>query len=129
MDKIRVAFATDDKQNLTKEHFGEAKEYLLYEISKTNSEQITSVANRSPEEKMHGDPNKAKGIAHLLKPFKVQVLVNKAFGRNITRMQQKFVCVLSKEDNINTQLKNIQIQFETIVEEWEKGENRNYLKI
>jgi len=44
-------------------------------------------------------------------------------------MQQKFVCVLSKEDNINTQLKNIQIQFETIVEEWEKGENRNYLKI
>ena len=129
MEKIIVAFATDDKENLTKEHFGEAKKYLVYEITKTNSELIKTVGNGSPEEKMHGDPNKAKGVAHLLKPFKVQVLVNKAFGSNITRMQQKFVCVLGRENNINIQLKNIQTQFDSIAEEWNKGGERNYLRI
>lgn len=129
MEKIIVAFATDDKQNLTKEHFGEAKEYLVYEISKTDAVLIKTVPNRSPEEKMHGDPNKAKGVAHLLKPLKVQVLVNKAFGRNITRMQQKFVCILSQKNNIQEEIKIIQSQFNSVVEEWQKGEERNYLKI
>lgn len=129
MEKLIVAFATDDKKNLTKEHFGEAKEYLVYELSKTNSELIKTVENRSPEEKMHGDPNKAKGVAHLLKPLKVQVLVNKAFGRNITRMQQKFVVILSNNLNIEETIQNMQSQFETIVEEWKKGEERAYLRM
>ena len=129
MEKIIVAFATDDKQNLTKEHFGEAKEYLVYELSKTNSELIHTVANGSPEEKMHGDPNKAKGVAHLLKPLKVQVIVNKAFGRNITRMQQKFVVILSNNLSIKETIQNIQSQFEPIAAEWYKGEERTYLRL
>ncbi len=129
MKNLRIAFATDDKINFTKEHFGEAKEYLIYEITKTEAKLITTVKNVSPEEKMHSDPNKAKGVAHLLKPFKAQVLVNKAFGGNIKRMQQKFVVILSNENNINFCIKNIQTLFNTVSEEWEKGENRNYLRI
>ena len=129
MDKLTVAFATDDKENLTREHFGEAKEYLVYEISKINSELIRTVKNGSPEEKMHGDPNKAKGVAHLLNPLKVKVLVNKAFGRNMTRMQQKFVVILSNNMSIEETIQNMQSQFATIAEEWDKGEERDYLKI
>jgi predicted Fe-Mo cluster-binding NifX family protein len=128
MDKLIVAFATDDKKTFTHEHFGEAKEYLIYEISKADSKLIETIANLSPEEKMHGDPNKAKGVASLLKPFGVKVLISKAFGRNIVRQQQKFVVILSNTEYVGEAIKNIQNNFNDIVFEWQKGETRNYLR-
>jgi len=127
MDKLIVAFATDDKKTFTNEHFGEAKEYLIYEISKADSKLIETIANLSPEEKMHGDPNKAKGVASLLKPFGVKVLISKAFGRNIVRQQQKFVVILSNTEYVGEAIKNIQNNFNDIVFEWQKGETRDYL--
>ena len=129
MEKLTIACATDDKNVFTNEHFGEAKEYLIYEVSKTDTLLLDTIVNKSPEEKMHGDPNKAKGVASLLKPLGVKVLVSKVFGQNIKRMKQKFVVVLSNEDGIVESIKNIQINFETIVKELEAGENRNHLRI
>jgi len=129
MEKIIVAFATDDKQYFTRAHFGEAKEYLVYEISKTNFILLDTISNKSPEEKMHGDPNKAKGVAALLKPLGVKVLISKAFGKNIVRQQQKFVVILSNTFCIKEAIENIQKNYSLIVEEWEKGETRNYLKM
>jgi len=129
MEKITVALATDDRINFTKEHFGEAKEYLIYEISKIEATLEAIVENRSPEEKMHGDPNKAKGVAHLLKPLGVKVLVNKAFGRNISRMQQKFVVVLSQSLSIEESIQKLQSQLDSLIKEWKKGEGRDYLKV
>ena len=129
MEKLIVAFATDDRKNFTSEHFGEAKEYLVYEISKTGSNLEAVITNISPEEKMHGDPNKAKGVAHLLKPFNVQILVNKAFGRNIIKMQQKFVVILSNTLIIDEAINNIKNNFDSIVAELNKGETRNYLRL
>ncbi len=126
--QLLFAFATDDKKNFSQEHFGEANEYLIYEITKNNSKLINTVKNISPEEKMHGDPNKAKGITSILKPFGVKVLVNKAFGRNIVRQQQKFVCIISKENSIENQIKKIQSNLNDIINEWNKGESRGYLK-
>ena len=127
MERLIVAFATDDQQTFTKEHFGEAKEYLIFEITSNDYSLIDIVANKSPEEKMHGDPNKAKGVASILKPFGVKVLINKAFGRNITRQQQKFVVIISNTDKITDAINNIQENFDNIVAEWQKGESRNYL--
>ena len=129
MEKIKIAFATNNNQLLTKEHFGEANEYLIYDVSKTNAILLEIVKNISPEEKMHGDPNKAKGVASILKPLGVKVLVNKAFGRNISRMQQKFVVIVAKNDDILLEIKNIQINFEKIISEYKKGETRDYLKL
>jgi predicted Fe-Mo cluster-binding NifX family protein len=129
MDKLIIAFATDDKTHLTEEHFGEAKEYLIYEISKTDNKFLKTVLNISHEEKMHSDPNKAKSVASILKPHGVDVLVNKVFGGNITRMQKKFVVILSKNSNIDETLSKIQLDFEHIVTELEKGETRKYFRI
>ena len=129
MEKLIIAFATDDKLNLTTEHFGEAKEYLVYEITKTEYTLVETVGNKSPEEKMHGDPNKAKGVAHLLKPYNVQVLVNKAFGKNITRMKQQFVVILANSASIKETITSIQLQFGSIITEWENNEDRNHLRI
>ena len=129
MDKLIVAFATDDRKNFTKEHFGEAKEYLVYKISKTDFYLIDTIENKSPEEKMHGDPKKAKGVASILKPLGVTVLITKAFGQNIVRQQQKFVCILSNTELIEEAIKNIQLNFDNIIAEWQKGESRGYLRI
>ena len=129
MDKLIVAFATDDQQVFTYEHFGEAKEYLIFEITKKDYSLIATVTNKSPEEKMHGDPNKAKGVASLLKPYGVNVLISSFFGKNITRQQQKFVVILSNTQFIDQAIFNIQENFKTVVSEWEKGETRNYLRI
>ncbi len=129
MEKIIVAFATDNRNDFTKEHFGEAKEYLVYEISKANSFLLDTISNKSPEEKKHGDPNKAKGVAALLKPHGVKVLISKDFGRNIVRQQQKFVVILSSTLIIEEAIRNIQKNYSLVIEEWEKGETRDYLRI
>jgi len=128
MEKLIIAFATDDRVNFTKEHFGEAKEYIVYEISRTDNNLEAIITNKSPEEKMHGDPNKAKGVTSLLKPLGVNVLISKVFGRNIVRQQQKFVVILSNTELIEEAIKNIQNNFNDIVAEWQKGETRNYLR-
>jgi predicted Fe-Mo cluster-binding NifX family protein len=102
---------------------------LIYEISKTDNKFLKTVLNISHEEKMHSDPNKAKSVASILKPHGVDVLVNKVFGGNITRMQKKFVVILSKNSNIDETLSKIQLDFEHIVTELEKGETRKYFRI
>jgi len=129
MKEIIFAFATDDRKNFTKEHFGEAKEYLIYKISKTESNLEAIITNVSPEEKMHGDPNKAKGVASILKPLDVKVLVSKAFGKNIVHQQKKFVVILSQNMNIHETIKNTQTTFDQIVTKWKEGTERGYLKI
>ena len=129
MEKLMIAFASDDEIHLIKDHFGEAKAYLVYEIGKNNAELLNIVPNTSPEEQKHADPNKAKGVAGLLKPYGAQVLVNKAFGANIKRMKTKFVCILSKTDTIEESIKNIQSRFQDVVNEWELGEERDFLRL
>ena len=129
MEKLRIAFASDDEKRMTKEHFGEAKAYLVYEIGKEKAKLLNIVPNTSPEEQNHADPNKAKGVAGLLKPYGAQILVNKAFGGNIKRMQAKFVCVLSKADTIEESIKNIQNRFQDVVNEWGRGEERDFLRL
>ena len=129
MRKITAAFASDNKKDLSKEHFGEAKEFFIYEISASSMKFAKSIINISPEEKMHGDPKKAKGVSSLLKPHDVQVVVNKAFGKNINRMKKQFVCIISKTDDIDESIKNIQLDFNTIVSEYKKGEERSFLKL
>ena len=125
---IIVAFASDDNKNLSKNHFGEAKKYLIYEISESSFSKIKTIENTSPEEKMHGNPNKSKGVAAILKPNGVKVIVNKAFGRNLSRMQQKFVCIISSIPEINKNIAKIQENFNTIFTELKKGEDRNFLR-
>ena len=129
MDKLFVAFATDDNINLSKNHFGEAKNYQIFEIYEFESKLINNIPNESPEEKMHGDPNKAKGVSKLLKPYNVKVLVGGAFGRNIVRQQKQFVVIIGQESNINKQITAIQKNFKNIIELWKQGENRNYIKL
>jgi len=129
MQKIITAFATDDGLTFMDRHFGDALQYDIYEISATKVDFIRAITNTIEEEDMHADPNKAKGIAGLLKQDGVQVLVSKKFGANINRMKKKFVCILMNDKQISGSITIIQQHFEHIIKELEKGEKRHFLNM
>ncbi len=111
---MRIAFSTDDGKNLIKDHFGEGKKFLVFEVSEYGVKFLEERANLSEEEKFHGDPSKAKKISEILKD--VDVLVGFAMGPNIKRMRQKFLPVISRYESIE---ENLQIIKERI-DEFEK---------
>lgn len=136
---IKIACATNDGKNFIKEHFGRAEKYLIFEINENDflnkkSEKkiidlnnfdkffklIDEVRNIPFEEKMDGDPEKAKTISQLLKPLGVSVLVNKAMGPNIVRMRKQFVCVITNINDIKETL--IKIDLEQLINELKKPE-------
>jgi len=114
--KIKIACATDDRINLSKEHFGSAKEYLIYEWD-LDSEQIKFLERRlntSAEEETHGDPKKARKVADFMEG--ISILLNAAFGRNITRMRKRFIPVVSREKGIEEALKILSTRHQTVKE-------------
>jgi len=128
MDKIITAFATDDGLSFMERHFGDANQYDIHEIYPFEAKFIGVINNIiNEEEEVHADPKKAKGIANLLKKEKVQVLVSKKFGANIERMKKKFVCILMNDKEISESIKTIQRNFNIIIDEWEKGDTRNFI--
>ena len=130
MKKLKVAFATDDGKTFMGRHFGDAEQYYIYEIDNENAKFINKINNTTEEEEdVHADPKKAGSITKLLKQDKVQVVVSKIFGPNIKRIKKTFVCILIKEQLIENSIGIIKNNLPKIIEEWEIGENRNFLKL
>lgn len=130
MKKLKVAFATDNGKTFIGRHFGDADFYDIYEIDRDRANFIKRIDNTvDEEEEVHADPKKAKGISKLLLDENVKVVVSKIFGPNIMRIKKKFVCILMKENSIETCIEVIKSNLLTIAEEWEKGDNRNFLKL
>lgn len=130
MEKIIAAFATDDGQSFMDRHFGDANQYDIYEINSSGATFIKTIKNIIDEEEdSHADPKKAKGIVGLFKKDKVQVLVSKKFGANINRMKKKFVCILMNDRQISESIQLMQDKYETIAQEWHKGESRHFLNL
>lgn len=131
MGKIIAAFATDDGVHFMDRHFGDAEQYVLYEIGIAELKYIKTIHNSAEEEdeEAHADPNKAKGIAQLLKKDEVRILVSKKFGANINRMKKKFVCILMNDQQFSESIAKIQQNFDTILVELEKGESRHFLNL
>ncbi len=107
VNRIKFACATDDQINFSKEHFGSAKKYLIYSLNLDNGEIqfLREIQNLTPEEKIHGDPMKARAVSDVLSG--VQILINSFFGPNIVRMRKKFLIIISKENNIKKSLEEI----------------------
>ncbi len=128
MAKLRLAVATDDGKHFVARHFGDAESYDVYEISPDGAEFLLRVTNETEEEEeLHADPKKAQGIAAILKKQGVQVALTKLFGPNIKRIKKKFVCVLTGHEEIAAGLVQVQQDFQLVVAEWEKGEERGFL--
>ena len=126
MEKIRVAFATDNGKTFMGRHFGDADFYDIYEIAGNNAKFIKRIDNTVDEE-VHADPKKAKGISKLLLHENVNVVVSKIFGPNIKRIKKKFVCIVVKDEEIEEGINKICLNIGKIYNEWEKGEERQHL--
>ena len=124
-----VAAATNDNVSFISDHFGDAKQYHIYKISKQTIELLETLENNTPDENRHADPEKAKGIMKLLKEKKVQVVVSKQFGANIKRIKAAFVCAIVKGDDLKDGLQIVQNHLDTIYHEWLLGEERNILRL
>jgi predicted Fe-Mo cluster-binding NifX family protein len=129
MEKLTVAFATNDGEHFMSNHFGDADYYHIYEINPTSAKYIKVIQNTTEEEEIHADPKKAKGISQLLKEEKVNVVGSKVFGPNIKRIKKTFVCLLLKDTNIKDAIKKVSENYDKILSEWNKGEERNFLSI
>ncbi len=129
MEPVIAAFATDDGNTFMNRHFGDAQQYVIYKITPTEARLIKAIGNTSEEERQHADPNKARSVGQLLKRDNVQLLASKKFGGNIQRMKQQFLCVLMNDKSIPDAVKRIQQNFDTISQEWAKGEDRHFLNL
>lgn len=129
MDKNWIcAFPTNDGTHFANEHFGEADFFDLYSIGKDEIRFIKRVENRSPEERGHGDPNKAKKIGQIMKQENVQVMLSLKFGGNIFRMVSQFVCARVHDPEIASMAKKVQAQIDLVESSWEMGENRKLIQ-
>ena len=124
---MKIAFATDDGNKFIDRHFGDADFYEIYEIIDRKFSHIERVYNTTEEEKMHADPEKARGVSQLFKGKNVQVLCGKRFGPNIVRMKKKFVCIKVDYTEISDIFPLIIEKLPQIRNEWKKAENRDYL--
>ncbi len=115
----KVAFGTDDGELLkTHHHVGMSKYFAVYEFVDTQPkflEQRENVKYQEDESKIHGDPNKAKAVSGALKD--IDVIVGCRFGPNITRLKNKFVCAVVRDDTIEQGLRTVAENFADIVEQ------------
>ncbi|HHD15761.1 MAG TPA: hypothetical protein ENK47_03550 [Euryarchaeota archaeon] len=123
--KIRIACATDDEETLISGHFGSAKIYMIYDIDMDTGTItfIRKVENTSPEEREHGDPEKARSVSEILKD--AHVLLCCAMGKNIIRMRKKYCIVVSNETNIRNALERLRDRSNLISEQMNRGSNKD----
>jgi len=106
---LKIACATKDGKHFIKEHFGEADKYLVYRFDSTKKEFVfeKEIENPHYEEKGHGDPKKANFVSSILKSEKINMVMNRAIGKNIVRMRKNFVVIVSRIENIKDALKRL----------------------
>ena len=115
-----IACGTDDEINFTKNHFGDSKIFLIYDVNENGFNLLEKVVNESPEEEQHGDPKKAGFIGGVLKQHEVKGIFAFAMGPNIVRMRKNFLPIISRVENINEALTLLQKR----VKELEEKSNR-----
>jgi len=127
--ELLVAFGTDDGINLkSNEHFGMSRYFYVYRFSSEGEELIEQRKNvdfKGDESLKHGDPEKAKATASVLKG--VDVCVGARFGPNLPRLLKQFVCVVARTDTIEKAIKLIRGNMDLVLGEKEKGEGRKHL--
>lgn len=131
MTIVYIACATDDGQDFSPNHFGDAKRYRVFACQpETGSrEEVEGFANIPFAEQAHGSGAKAQHMGQQLKAHKVQVIAAWAIGSNIKKMRLKFVPVLSRVHNIDQAMQALDLQAVAIEARKEPGESREVIKI
>ncbi|MGM0508710.1 MAG: NifB/NifX family molybdenum-iron cluster-binding protein [Fusobacteriota bacterium] len=130
--ELKVACATDNGKKIKKDHFGDAKYYQIYRLSKKEIKYIKKISNpknnhEHEDDHVTGDPKKANEISKILKKNGINVMLGYQIGPNIVRMKKKFVPVISRKLDIDESLKDLQKVLENIFKEYKKGKSRSHI--
>ena len=122
--ELLFAIGTDDEKRIkSDDHFGMSGFFQVWKYSNGELNFIEKRENskyKEDEERIHGDPGKAKATASVLKD--IDVLVGKMMGPNIGRLKNQFVCVIIRESIIEQGIKIIKENINEIIEEEDKKE-------
>jgi ferredoxin len=121
---LLFAIGTDDDKTIkADDHVGMSKYFQIWKYAKgdfTFKDKRKNVKYKEDEERIHGDPGKAKATSSVL--VNIDVLVGKMFGPNIVRLKKKFVCAVIREPEIKKATEIIKENINEIVEEYNKKE-------
>ena len=130
-DSLKIAMGVQENEDLfSVGHFGESNKFLIYnyKISQQKMEMSNSFDNTSAEERTHGDPVKAKGVASIIGD--ADIIFAHALGENIIRMKKKYLILLSRSLNIHEALNQFPNKIDKILEEMEKSfEDRKIIHV
>lgn len=124
-----VACATDDGKFFVSRHFGDAKNYDIYQWRDDGFKYIETIVNTSEEENEHADPKKAKHIMDLLKAANVDVGLTKTFGPNIKRVKELLLPVIVDSDSIEHGLVELQKHLKDVETAIQLTEKRIYIDL
>jgi ferredoxin/predicted Fe-Mo cluster-binding NifX family protein len=115
----------DDKLIKPDDHVGMSRYFQVWQYLNGEmkfKEKRENVKYKEDEDRIHGDPGKAKATSSVLTG--INVLVGKMFGPNIVRLRNKFVCVVIREPEIEKAIEIIKESINEIIDEYNK-KNRN----
>ena len=119
---MKVAIGTHDKENMHDDHVGDSRYFAIYDVEPDSWELIEYRENISPEESMHGDPDKARAIMEIVKG--ADVLVGRAMGPNFVRIRDESpylpVIVRVRYRSVEDALRAIQEHYDLIMEALER---------
>jgi len=110
INNIRFAFAVNEQNKFESKHFGDADKYVIYEWVNNKFNEISEEVNASKnidESNVHGSKTKGNTIIDFLKQKGVKILVSKQFGKNINLVNQHFVPVMVKTENIQETIQEL----------------------
>ena len=126
--ELLIAFATDDGETFHDGHFGMAEYFQVYRFLDDDVELVEQRENvkfQGDESIKHGDPAKARATSSVLEG--VDVLVSRKFGPNITRLLERFVCVIARTDSIQDAVAMVRGRLDEVIEEKNKTADRRHL--
>ena len=122
--ELRFAFAVNDQNEFENKHFGEADKFLIYKIepgSMQNESEEVNIYKDYEQGKKHGIKKKGEAITDFLKSRKVNILVARQFGRNISLINAHFIPVVIASEKLAEVSEILAKHFSWILDEWEKN--------
>ena len=126
--ELLAAFSTHEGERLIDDHAGTARYFDVYRFTDGEAEFVERRENSKyggDEAMKHGDPKKAKASLSALDG--VDMWVNSRFGPNLPRLLKKVLCIVVRTDSISTGIDLIKRDWDAVVEECAKGQDRKHL--
>lgn len=128
-EELLFAIGTDDGEKIkSDDHVGMSRYFQVYKYSGGEfhlEEKRENSKYKEDEERIHGDPEKAKATASSLK--NIDVLVGKMFGPNIERLKNRFVCAVVREESIEQAIRIMNENINEIIEEKNKADKNGII--